>query len=112
MVNRRRPKMQNTMTTGIPRDMREAGDAIDGFIDGMRESLRTSARDVVNIRSTTKRPPHPQGAGHDHERARGARSEGGGDAMKATRPAFIIGRVRRRIRERHRQLIRRREGIC
>lgn len=87
-------------------DMREAGDAIDGFIDGMdEESLRTlTARDVVNILLDDETPASSSGALGMmimNARARRSRSEGGGDADEGDPAlAFIIGRVRRRIRER------------
>lgn len=87
-------------------DLREAGNAIDGFIDGMdEESIRTlTARDAVNILLDDETLASSSGALGMmimNARARRARSEGGwyedeGDPVLT----FIIGRVRRRVWER------------
>ncbi len=87
-------------------DLREAGDAIDGFIDAMDEDeLRTlTARDVVNILLDDESLASSSGALGMmimNARARRSRSEGGGDKEEGDPVlTFIVGRVRRRIRER------------
>ncbi len=94
---------------GLPSgdELREAGDAIDAYIDGLPdETLATlSARDIVNLILDDESLASSSGAlGMMVMNARSRRGRSESDADEEGDDAaltFIIGRVRRRLRERN-----------